>query len=48
MGQQKAHLKKLRTLGAIGAEPVIIILILPPRVDLILEKTKLSKTLLLT
>jgi hypothetical protein len=48
IGQQKTHLKNAKTAGAIGADPVIIILTLPPRADLTFEKTTPSKTLLLT
>ena len=34
IGQQNTHLKKAKTLGAIGAEAVIIILTLPPSLSL--------------
>lgn len=47
-GQQKTHLKNAKMFGAIGAEPVIIILTLPPRAVLTFENTIPSKTLLST
>jgi len=47
IGQQKMHLKKARTFGAIGADPVIMILTLPPSLSLALLRTRPSKILLL-
>jgi len=46
IGQQNTHLKKASTLGAIGADPVTMILTLPPSLYFAFANTKPSKTLL--